>query len=738
MIAPLDVGQQTNVRPWMILDQAWVTIANMYPWRGRLRKRWGTQYMGADQFSSRVRVQVGTYSSQTSPVPGSVFSIGQTFTVGSDIFTVWQTGTPAAMKSTNPNASGTFNTTTGAFVITYSSGAPAGATPVYWYPGQPIMGMNLYQSASINDEPTIAFDTQFAYQFSGGAWNRIGSSTSAPAAGIWSGTNSQFFWGTNYRGSSAGNAYLFVTNNNATDGIQYWDSANWNQMTITTSGTPTTVSTALIIVPFHNRLVLLNTIEGGTNFATRARFSAIGNPIENSGSSYFPWYDNPNAANWIGGGFEDNIQTQQPIVSAQFIKDRLIVFFESSVWELAYTGNQILPFRWYQLNTELGANAPFATVPFDKEVITFGNVGIHQCNGSNVQRIDQMIPNTVFNINNQNSGPQRVWGIRDYFFESVYWIYPSSQNSVNANTFPNQILVYNYQNQSWATFDDSYTALGFFEQQSDITWGTDNNLWSAEGATWAYPNLNAQQLIILAGNQEGFIVKINQNLARNIGALSITNITSSGATATLTIENHNLYVEDIASGKQAYLLIENINASDPYAVLNGNIYPISSVTDANTIVIFIYPLTISGTYLGGGTVARVSNINLLSKPWNPYAPQGKNIFLEKIEFNVDATSAGEMIVDYYPSFTNVSMLDVSSITNIIGNNKLETFPYSNYYPLEAQAVQLWHPVYFQSVGETIQINIYMNDDEMANPLISLLDIQIHAIELFTQPLGRLQ
>jgi len=400
LIGPPNSGLQQNLKPFLIMDDAWAQLANMYSWRGRMRKRFGTIYSSqgsliADPLASRVKIQIGTYAVQTNPpgpainpVPGTVFAVGQLFSVGADIFTVYQTGTPATMKSSNPNASGTYNTTTGAWAITYASGAPVGTTPVYWYPSTPIMGIETYQSAAINDNPTFVWDTQFSYQYVGGQWVQLGTA-------VWSGTDSNFFWSTNYRGSSAANAYMFTTNNNIPDGIKYWDGMAWNNMSIST-GSGTTMQTALLIVPFHNRLVFLNTTEGGVNFPTRARYSAIGNPIENAGTSYFPWYSNPNAANWIGGGFEDNIQTQQPIRSLRFLRDRLIVFFGSgteSCWELVYTGNQILPFRWQQINGEQGSEATFSTIPFDDHILTFGNVGIHSCTGAQVQRIDDLIPN---------------------------------------------------------------------------------------------------------------------------------------------------------------------------------------------------------------------------------------------------------------------------------------------------------------------------------------------------------
>lgn len=736
LIAPLDMGQQTNMRPWQLMDKAWFTLANMYPWRGRLRKRWGTVFSSQSDtipnvLATRLKVLIGTTDGSgnlaLTTLPTTTVRTGSAFSAGSILFTV--TTVPLAVGnegtlSTNSSAVGTLrldSTPPNVYQFQISGGVAAIAnTNVYWYPTNPVMGMNLYQSNALNDDPTYIWDTQFAYSLQAGSWERLGTAS-------WTGNDANFFWSTNYRGSSAGNAYMFVTNNVAADGIKYWDGAAWNNMTISV-GVGRAMQTALIVVPFHNRLVFLNTTEDGINYATRARFSAIGNPIENGGTSYFPWYDNPNAADWIGGGFEDNIQTQQQIVSAQFIRDRLIVFFESSTWELVYTGNQILPFRWQQINPELGAESTFSTVPQDRIVTTFGNVGIHSCTGATVDRIDDFIPDTIFGVSNLNSGPQRVVGIRDYFFENMYWTYPSAQNSSHAQTYPNQVLVYNYKTGTWASIDDSFTFFGYFQQQSSMTWGANQNLWQEEGATWSYPNLDARNTMILAGNQQGYILKIRQDVSRNAAALQITNMTSLNNLVTCTVINHNLRPIDIATQKQTYVLIENVPLTNPYSVLNGRPFPVVGTIDSNTFIIRVDVNTIPLTYTGGGTIARVNNITITSKAWNFYGQQGKNFTVNRIEFNVDRTPSGSLTVDAYPSFTNIDTIPQT----------LDTFPYTNIYPLEFYQDQLWHPVYFNVFGETVQISIYMSDAQMQDSNKSLTDIQIHGLLLYITPTGRLQ
>ena len=152
------------------------------------------------------------------------------------------------------------------------------------------------------------------------------------------------------------------------------------------------------------------------------------------------------------------------------IRDRCIVYFERSTWELAYTGNEAIPFIWQQINTELGSEAQYSNVPFDKFILNVGSNGIQQCNGINVDRIDDKIPDEVFKIRIDDYGMQRVAGVRDYYTEMVYWTYPTDDNAY-ALKYPNKMFVFNYKMGTWSLNDDCITCFGYFEQDTDVTWG---------------------------------------------------------------------------------------------------------------------------------------------------------------------------------------------------------------------------------------------------------------------------
>ena len=760
LIAPFNTGLQTNVRPFLIMDDAFAMLQNAYVFRGRVRKRFGSVLMGTGWSSlvtaplfSRLRINLGSTDGSgnlSGTVPGNYFAIGQAFSIGTEIFTVQALGTPVVMLDTGASATHTYNTSTGAFVF---AGAAA-TTAVYFYPAQPVMGFTIYQDAGfvgVNNASTYAFDQQFAYVFTGGAWQRSGTGTSPE----WHGSATDFFWaitwvdkGVDFDSIGA----LFVTNFHsavpvpvpATDD-PIWttsDGSTWTTYSPVFAPDPNPanpqpfVQTARIIMAFKGHLVLLNTIENdniitgpkpnGTtfNFVNRCRYAKLGSPFD---TNAFYETGTVDSAGNVGedAGFAD-ASTEEQIISAEFIKDRLIVYFERSTWELAFTGNDLVPFQWQKINTELGSEALQSSVPFDKVILTIGQTGVHACNGSNVERIDVKIPDEIFEINDKTAGVERVAGIRDYFVEMVYWTFPASNVSAQLD-FPNQVLVYNYANQSWSLNDDCITAFGYYEQQNASTWATSEVTWEESNEMWASGPVDVNFRQVVAGNQQGFTFFIMPDISRNSPCMQISQIATSGSNISLELVNHTLLPGD-------YIAIENAQG---VTGLNGNIYKVQGVTDPNNVV--VGPASFTGAYTGAGTVARVSMLNLISKQYNPYLNKGRNVYLSKIDFGVQKTTAGQITVDYYPSSTELSMITAATDNNmILGTGILETSPYTS-IPLEAVSTRLWHPVYFQTEGECIQLAMSFSDVQIRNPAIAWADFELEGMVLHTMPVStRLQ
>lgn len=715
LIAPLETGMDRSLKPWLLPQDAFETLKNAYVYRGRLRKRFGSISAGITlDFSTltcRLRVNLGNTDGAgniSGTVPGAIFKVGQQFSIGSEIFTVTTVGLQP-MLTTGSATTRTYNTATGAYDI---QGAAA-TTACYFYPLEPVMGFTLYESDAINDEPTFAFDTQFAYQFITTEWVRL---SAGGAAAIWTGSNSEFFWSSTYRGATADINILFTSNYNATDGLRYWDGTTWTSWNPDTRGTGVDfIKTARIVIPFQNRLVLLNTKElvsgADKTFVNRCRYSQNGSPLENDA-----YYEKTAKAG--KGGFLD-APTKEAIVSATTIKNRLIVYFERSTYELVYTNIEDEPFIWQEINNQLGSESTFSVVPFDKSVLAVGDVGIHACNGANVDRIDAKIPDEVFEFHNDDGGPLRVHGIRDYESEMVYWSIPED---AYYTSFPNRVLAYNYRNNSWAFFDDSITAFGYTYVTEDAFWINSEVEWQNTIGQWNSGVFETKNRTVIAGNQHGYTFLISRDWPINAQSLSVNNISESSGVITITALNHNLKPGDWIRIEDAQGITE----------LNGNNYKVE-VIDSDNITIDLAPV-VTGTYSGGGTIALVSVIDVLTKRYSFYVGGGRNLYISKVDFYVDRTADdGEITIDAYPSASTMSTRDYGLATgSILGTEILETTPFDE-NPLESEQVRFWHAVYFQAAGESVQLRIYWSDEQMADENIPVKDFQMHGMLFHAMP-----
>lgn len=717
LIAPLNSGLQTDQKPFLIPDDAFAQLENAYIFRGRVRKRFGATLMNTSaptasrQLFSKLAINLGNTNGAGNlaiVVPGVTTAgrIGMQFSVGTEIFTVSVAGLPAVMLTTGAATVHTFNTTTGALVI---NGAAIN-TAVYYYPSLPVMGLTSYQQAPLNNEQTIGFDTQFAYTYTAGHWERLGT-------GLWTGSDAQFFWWTNGQGTLASDRYFYVTNNN--DPVTYWTGAAWTQYIPELDATPNLLKTCLLVTYFKNRLITLNTSEGpaiGVNarYPNRIRWSKL-NSLVTVATSFKVTTSNTSA------GFLD-IPIAEAITSCNIIKDRLIVFCEESTWELVWTRNESDPFIIQQINKELGVESTFSSIVFDKVILGIGNVGIHACNGANVERIDQKIPYQVFQINNANNGQVRVHGIRDYYNELVYWTYPFAGTN---DKFPSKVLIFNYRTGSWATADDSITTFGNYQRQTSITWADLTDSWEDVETDWDSATFQNQFRSVIAGNQEGVVFVLQPDVTHNAAALSITDI--SYATAfnqpELTIINHNMKTGD-------FIYLSDIQGTSSF--LNDRIFQvIRRVSD--DVVRISAANTVLKSYNGGGVVTLVSNIMIKTKQYSFYASTMNSCYTHRVAFNVNRTSNGEITCDFYVSSGDLQMLEQASATGtLVCTGVLETSPYA-LLPIEQQQERLWHYVYLQAEGEYLQYLMYFTDEQMLNQLVSMRsDFQLNAITFYAQ------
>lgn len=723
-------GLVTDRKPFMLPNEAFSKLENAYVWRDRVKKREALKFLG------RLRRVMGTASIGLSNVsPWSILNIYSTYVPpitpeagaeiepGSVIITI-QAGPDIVFTDqgdgtlTSPTAgnSGTINYLNGDIVLTHTAGAGIASTASFnYYPSLPVMGIWQREITGINNEETVFFDTKYAYKFVGTGFQEFIAGTT------WAATDSDFFWATNYRGILPEDRLFFVTNNlnDASDPMRYTDGSTWTNFAPLVDATHQLFQ-ARVLIPYYGRLLALNCTEGtaiGTsvNIFNRCRFSQIGSPVA---------VDAWRSDTFGKGGFID-APINEAIISATFIKNTLLVQFERSTWQLRYVGEYGLPFIWERVSSDFGSESTFSPVVFDDGILAVGDRAIVAANAVTVQRIDEQVPDLVFDIRNAELGTQRVWGVRDYQRELVFWNFSDSQLG---RKFPNKVICYNYRNSTYAIFRDNVTAFGVFQPATAVTWDSTDVFWDDDDVFWDDVQIQSEFPIVVSGNQQGFIHHYGYTSEED-QSLSITGVNTTVSPNTLTITNHNLEDGEIIQVKDTIF-----SGTDPG--INDVLYEVTRV-DANTVSLATWntsgqnyvatPVATAGTYIGGGTVTLYPRFLAQTKDLNPYLQQGNQLKIIYVDFLTENTGADTSFsIELYLNTSDAVKGNVET-----GNQNSETSLTSPYYVPDSDIA--WHRFYATANGQFIRIVMTLDNDLMDDQTILDSGWELCAMTVWARP-----
>lgn len=530
----------------MIGDDAFETLENAYSYRGTISKRDGSVYLSTTALSNAWGPSLGDITAFNSAVVPPIVTVnghrlvlGTTYTIGIDGITA---GLVNPLPAVPPNPPGTgINGVTfqalaindNTFSLTTDAKTPGALDLTTWTAwaagGRARLAIqslvtNLIPTsldeqlwamtrrlASIFNNTTTSFDTWDDYL------GLVPSDPPGPYPLRFTGGEENPFWFCNYADS------MWVTNN--INAIHYYQvtagaGPSWNGHTpVVNLGSGAVLTTALIILPYKGRLLVLNTTENGVVHRNRARFSQVGTPYTAGVPAGAPptrppanfttldpaaWHDDVPGR----GGYID-ADTSEAIVSAAIVSDTLMVFFERSTWRLRYTGNQVLPFVWERVDLQYGSEATFSTVVVENTAFAFSRFGFIAGTPNEVARIDREIPELSYQIETgalTAAGQlSQVQATRDLYKRFIYWTYPPAETNDVAN---NRVVAYNYDDKSWQIFKQAIRCFGRYKTFVDRTWAGTTTPWSEQNYPWNYGGLQSNFPEIVGGTRNGTVVKL--------------------------------------------------------------------------------------------------------------------------------------------------------------------------------------------------------------------------------------
>jgi len=500
---------------------------------------------------------------------------------------------------------------------------------------------------------------------------------------------------------------------------------------------------ALAIVPFKDRLLFLSPwIQTSTgtpiNLQDTVIWSWNGTPYYaglvpvNQTSNIIAYYvDQTGAGGFLAAGISN------PITTVSNNEDVLLIGFggDGRKTRFAYTGNDLNPFLFYNINSELPSTATFSAITLDSGAIDIGSYGIAMTDQQSSQRIDLDIPDQIFQIQNLNHGDQRVNAARDFFREWIYFCMPINDSPW---IFPTRTLFYNYRENSWAMFYENFTSHGRYRRQLKRTWKTTGfSSWNDWREPWISQNTNPGNAIICAGNPQGYVLLKDQG-TNEAPSGTIYSISNSGGATQVTSFNHCVQEGD-------YLYMTGALGLTGWNGMIGLVTQTNASTPNTFVVDIPFP---TGTYEGLGKFTRLIQPLLQTRQFPVYWEQGKQVRLLTQRYLLDYTVSSQVTLQIYLSQDSeqdwnnpVFNPPPNSLTY---TNVLFTCPESTNLGLSPANVnllmqnpntqnQIWHRLSTCLQGESVQIGVTLNDAQMRNLTYATSEITLHAMDLMVEP-----
>ncbi len=528
------------------------------------------------------------------------------------------------------------------------------------------------------------------------------------------------------------------------DGIKWYDgdpivtadAKGWVNFAppLSNSPTPTYLVGAKMILPFKGRLLFFGvytaTSAGGITFnGNRVEYSWDGTPFY---SSLVPTGQVFDARAWFTnvagfGGFISAPITQN-IVTVAENEDVVLMGMERRQLKLIFTGDDSFPFIIQTIDTELGSQNTFSGIALDTGALTIGEYGLALTTQQSAQRVDLKIPDQVFDISKANGASAQVTAYRDFRYEFIYFTYIPTDSPAN---FPSKTLVYNYRENSWATFDENYTHYGTFRKTGNTTWATlgeEYGTWAEWNDPWNFGSTMADYPLVIGGNQQGFVMIKNagtfEDNSQYISAISQVYFPIYGVT--ITSPNHGLNNND-------FVVFNNAIGMTNF---NGVIYKVVIIDEDNFLLNFTPTQEankITGTYLGGGVYRRLSQPNIMTKQFPIFWEGGRQARIGVQRYLFQTTEFGAVTISIF-----VSQNDTDPANNPISSkylpftNVVLTSPENNNAFTQAQN-QIWHRMSNSFNGDTVQVGITLSDAQMYDQTINSAEIILHAIVMALHP-----
>ena len=448
--------------------------------------------------------------------------------------------------------------------------------------------------------------------------------------------------GTSYSTATNTERFIFcgnsITPNAASSQIFFYDGTNVKDFTSVadnpnyTNPPSGTLTSSKYVVFFNGRLNFLAPTIAATAFNQTILFSGIQTSAGNGDK-----FD-------VAGSGEAVFDTYEDITGVKILGPILVVNFTRSNWTAEKTTDAFNPYFTRKIASVLGTNADFSAVNYDATIKSLGKTGVIGTDGRQSLRVDNKIP--YFTQNEIDAKDFNLtYGGFDRDTNQFLWAYKIPESG---SLTQNSVLVNNYEEDTWATYDYRVSVYGQTDLGIDLTWDQiDETIdpswlqWDTTEQLWNEIGLGEATQKTLAGDDLGFVYELNSDFDDYYATISAI---TPGSTTILTVSESPFVAGDQVAISNVEGMTEINNYDTEESTITFEPYNIISAT-TTSIEIDVDSTTFSA-YTANGSIQKLIAFSAETVPFNPYRSIGRRCYISHVEFLLDVTG-GFLKVDVY-------------------------------------------------------------------------------------------
>jgi len=306
-----------------------------------------------------------------------------------------------------------------------------------------------------------------------------GSSSAVTGVSDFTGNDDSTFWAQNWKDN------LFFVNNQ--DRLTRYNGTALSYLDVDIDGDAVNdLTTCKLIFIYHGRMVLFNTQENGTRFPQRARWCRV--------DDYTDWENDEYL----------DMPSSDEIIGADFVRDTLYVFTDSSLWAFRYTANEVLPFRWERVSSVEGTIAQHSLATFSNNIYTSNGQRLVVTDGIDIENFDVNVPDFMDTVAPERA--QYMYSLVTKEFRNILWGYTSINSEAN-----DKIAAYNVDDKSWQIYDAPAKVFGLGKVYDDPTMDDVDLTFDEIEQTFDTKATQAGFPLSLFGDYDGNIYKLDES-----------------------------------------------------------------------------------------------------------------------------------------------------------------------------------------------------------------------------------